>query len=98
MEVSIENKEAIKSMALIGFLLVALGGGVALIFIGISRLWGAVLLILGVLSLIELLRKYGNKENFWQSILALILMIIGLLIGGAIAVLIILVALFFPVI
>ena len=98
MEVSIENKEVIKSMALIGFLLVALGGGVALIFIGISRLWGAVLLILGVLSLIELLRKYGSEEKFWKSILALILMIIGLLIGGAISVLIILVALFFPVI
>jgi hypothetical protein len=97
MEVSFENKEAIKSMALIGFLLVALGGGVALIFIGISRLWGAILLVLGVLSLIELLRKYGKEEKFWKSVLALILMIIGLLIGGVISGLIILVALFFPV-
>jgi hypothetical protein len=97
MEVSIEDKEAIKSMALIGFLLVALGGGVALIFIGISHLWGAILLVLGVLSLIELLRKYGKKEKFWKSVLALILMIIGLLIGGVISGLIILIALFFPI-
>ena len=98
MDVSIENGEAVRSFALIGFLIVSLIAGVALIFIGISRLWGAILLILGVLSLIRLLHTHGSNESFWLSALSFILMIIGILIGGVIAGLFVLAALFFPVI
>jgi hypothetical protein len=98
MNVSIENREVIKSFMLAGLMIVSLVAGIALIFIGISRLWGAVLIVLGVVTLIVFLRTYFLKEEFWNSVMAFLLMLIGLIIGGAIAGLFVLVALFFPVI
>lgn len=98
MNVSMENREVIKSFMLAGLIIVSLVAGIALIFIGISRLWGAVLIVLGVAALIVFLRTYFLKEEFWSAVMAFLLMLIGLIIGGAIAGLVVLVALFFPVI
>jgi hypothetical protein len=81
-----------------GLIIVSLIAGIALIFIGISRLWGGVLIAVGVLALVLFLRRYMLKEDFWNSVMAFLLMLIGLIIGGAIAGLFVLVALFFPVI
>lgn len=98
MNVSMENSDAIKSFMLAGLIIFSLIAGVALIFIGISRLWGAVLLVLGVAALVFFFKSYFVREEFWNSVMAFLLMLIGLVIGGAIAGLFVLVALFFPVI
>ncbi len=98
MNVSMENNDAIKSFMLAGLIIVSLIAGVALIFIGISRLWGAVLLVLGVVALVLFFKSYFAREDFWNSVMAFLLMLIGLVIGGAIAGIFVLVALFFPVI
>jgi len=98
MNVSMDNSDVIRSFMLAGLIISSLAAGVALIFIGISRLWGAVLIALGVAALFFFFRSYFVKEEFWSSVMAFLLMLIGLLIGGAIAGLFVLVALFFPVV
>jgi len=98
MNVSQDNRDVIQSFMFAGLIIVSLIAGIALIFIGISRLWGGVLVAVGVVALVLFLRRYMLKEDFWNSVMAFLLMLIGLIIGGAIAGLFVLVALFFPVI